>query len=127
MLNILLFTAIFVLSISAYSYSYTANGVVGTFTAFDFTYAQNAVISDPYGGPAYFSKTLFYHIVDDYFGINLQKYSVDDWNVDLAFKQGDGKRVRYFSRVDLCFSCRFNGKYKYKACKAFEIREGKGK
>ena len=126
MLNFLLFVALFVLSVSAYSYSYTSNGIVNTFTAFDFTYAQNAVISDPYGGPAYFSERLFHHIADDYFTVSLEKYSVDDWNVSLDFKGGDGKITEYVSRVDMCFTCKFNnGRYSYTAYKAFEIREGK--
>lgn len=125
MLNYLLFVALFVLSVSAYSFSYTSNGIVNAFTAFDFTYAQNAVISDPNGGPAYFGKRLFSHIVDDYFTINLEKYNVGEWNVALDFKDGDGKRTEYISRVDMYLFCRFNGKYKYEAHKAFEIREGK--
>ena len=125
MFNFLLFVALFVLSVSAYTFSYTSSGIVNAFTAFDFTYAQNAVVSDPNGGPAYFSKRLFYRIVDDYFTANLEKYNVNDWNVDLDFKDGDGKRTKYIGRVDMSFSCRFNGKYKYEAYKAFEIREGK--
>ena len=126
MLNFLLFVALFVFSVSAYSYSYTSNGIVNTFTAFDFTYAQNAVISDPYGGPAYFSERLFHHIADDYFTVSLEKYSVDDWNVSLDFKGSDGKRIEYVSRVDMCFTCKFNnGRYSYTGYKAFEIREGK--
>lgn len=126
MFNFLLFAALFVLSVSAYTFSYTSSGIVNAFTAFDFTYAQNAVVSDPNGGPAYFSKRLFYRIVDDYFTVNLEKYSVDDWNVSLDFKDGDGKRTEYVSRVDMCFTCKFNnGRYAYNAYKAFEIREGK--
>ena len=126
MLNFLLFAALFVLSVSAYTRSYTSNGIVNAFNAFDFTYAQNAVISDPYGGPAYFSHRLFYRIVDDYFTISLEKYNVDDWNVDLDFRGGDGRRTEYIERVDLKFWCKFNNcRYRYEASKAFEIREGK--
>lgn len=125
MLNYLLFVALFVFSVSAYSYSYTSNGIVNTFTAFDFTYAQNAVVSDPNGGPAFFSGKLFQHIAADYFSTNLEKYNVSDWNFDFEIRDGDGKRIPYFSRIDMTLVCKFNGKYRYKACKAFEIREGK--
>lgn len=125
MLNFLLFVALFVVSVSAYTFSYTSNGIANTFAAFDFTYAQNAVISDPYGGQAYFGEKLFYFIAEDYFATNLQKYNVSEWNIDLSFKSGSMRRDGYVMRADLMLDCRFNGKYRYNAKKAFEIREGK--
>ena len=125
MLNFLLFIALFVFSISAYSFSYTSTGIINTFSAFDFTYAQNAVVSDPYGGPAYFDRKLFAKIASRYFTESLSKYYVSTWNVDLLFKDGDGVRFGAPYSVNVTFDCTFNGTYHYHSVKAFEIRKGK--
>ena len=125
MLNFLLFIALFVFSISAYSFSYTSTGIINTFSAFDFTYAQNAVVSDPYGGPAYFERKLFAKIASRYFTENLSKYYVSTWNVDLFFKDGDGVTLGTPYLAYLTFDCTFNGTYHYHSEKAFEIRKGK--
>ncbi len=125
MLNFLLFIALFVFSISAYSFSYTSTGIINTFSAFDFTYAQNAVISDPNGGPAYFDRKLFARIASRYFTQSLSKYYVKEWNVELAFKDGDGVTLGAPYFVNLYFDCTFNGTYHYHSAKAFEIKKGK--
>ncbi len=125
MLNFLLFVSLFIFSISAYSFSYTSTGIINTFSAFDFTYAQNAVISDPYGGPAYFSPKLFSHIATRYFTESLSKYNIDEWNIGLTFKDGDGVTLGTPYMATISFGCKFNGKYHYKSEKVFEIRKGK--
>lgn len=125
MLNFLLFIALFVFSISAYSFSYTSTGIINTFSAFDFTYAQNAVVSDPYGGPAYFERKLFAKIASRYFTESLSKYNVSKWNVDLFFKDGDGVTLGTPYLAYVTFDCTFNGTYHYHSEKAFEIRKGK--
>ncbi|MBO4737333.1 MAG: hypothetical protein J5627_02705 [Bacilli bacterium] len=125
MLNFLLFIALFVFSISAYSFSYTSTGIINTFSAFDFTYAQNAVVSDPYGGPAYFERKLFVKIASRYFTESLSKYYVSAWNVDLDFKDGDGVTLGTPYLVNVTFDCTFNGTYHYHSSKGFEIRKGK--
>ena len=125
MLNFLLFIALFVFSISAYSFSYTSTGIINTFSAFDFTYAQNAVVSDPYGGPAYFERKLFVKIASRYFTESLGKYYVSAWNVDLDFKDGDGVTLGTPYLVNVTFDCTFNGTYHYHSSKGFEIRKGK--
>lgn len=125
MFNFLLFVSLFVFSISAYSFSYTSTGIINTFSAFDFTYAQNAVISDPYGGPAFFERKLFARIASKYFNESLRKYNVSKWKIDLAFKDGDGIKLGAPYFVNVTFDCTFNGTYHYHSAKAFEIRKGK--
>ena len=125
MLNFLLFVALFIFSISAYSFSYTSTAIINTFAAFDFTFAQNAVISDPYGGPASFEPKLFARIATKYFSESLSKYYVNEWNVEMDFKDGDGVRFGIPYAVTITFDCRFNGTYHYHSMKAFEIRKGK--
>ena len=125
MLNFLLFIGLFVFSLSAYSYSYTSNGIINTFIAFDFTYAQNAVVMDPYGGPAHFEPKLFAYIASDYFRESFFKYHVDEWLVSLDFKDSIGGKLGMAYRAEVTLDCRFNKTFRYTAMKAFEIKEGK--
>ena len=125
MLNFLLFAAVFVLSLSVYSYSYTCNGIINTFTAFDFTFAQNAVVMDIYGGPPHFEPKLFYYIASKYFTESFMRYRVDEWEVNLEFFDYKGKKSGPESKAVVTLDCRFNKTFRYQDCKAFEIREGK--
>ncbi|MCQ2800114.1 MAG: hypothetical protein MJ228_05120 [Bacilli bacterium] len=88
MMNVLLFSCVFITSFSIFMTSYSRNGAIKVINAYSVFYAQNAVsASDTGKEPPFFLEKEFRTITNRYFDKNLSRYlgSGGKWNVSFVF------------------------------------------
>lgn len=88
MMNVILFSCVFITSFSIFMTSYSRNGAIKVINAYSVFYAQNAVsASDTGKEPPFFLEKEFRTITNQYFDKNLSRYlgSGGKWNVSFVF------------------------------------------
>lgn len=134
MLNILVFSAVFVSSITMCRYTYVTSGITNCVSSFDFMAAQSSVIVPMNKGEApYFDERLFSDSVHRYLEKNLKRYLTpfDKWDVSFVFGGDNG----YLNGVKtdpsraylagFAINCRYLSVVTYSEKKVFFVEVGK--
>ncbi len=134
MLNILVFSAVFVSCITICRFTFVTSGITSCVDSFDFIAAQSCVVVPMNKGEApYFSESLFTEKVHRYLEKNLKRYLTpfDKWGIDFFFS-GDAGNLSgtktdpsKFYMAGFAINCRYLGFATFTQKKMFTIEVGK--
>ena len=133
MFNFVMFSVVFVFSVTICRFTFVTSGINDCLNSFDFTVAQSTVVV-PYetGTAPYFDKNAFQGVVYSHFERNIHRYLTpfDDYHITFLFEGDWMLNKEVITEKDrayvagFVFYCDYLGFASYKQEKKFAIQVG---